>query len=79
MFFSIQVHVVIDCPHLAPYRNSCGIGPFVRVFKRAIPEISSIKLYALFLDDKEPHRIKTKAMDLYSMKVGWHVLMNIDL
>ena len=64
---------------MAVYRDSCGLGSFIKAYRRAIPGISSLKLYAMYLNDCDPCSMKNKAMDLYSMKVGWHSLMKIDL
>lgn len=71
--------MIIDCPKMAPYRDSCGIGPYVRAHRRASPGISSIKLYSLYLDDTLLDSIKGRSLDLYAMKVGWHALMKIEL
>ena len=67
----IQVHMLIGCPHLSVYRNACGVGKFVNFHRKLIPSISSVKLYALFLNDSNPEDIKDKATSLFNMKVGW--------
>lgn len=72
-----KVHLLIECPEMAAYRNSCRIGPFINVYKGIYPSISSIKLYALYLNDCQPEDIKNKALSLYHMKTGWMSLMNI--
>ena len=71
--------MVIECPAMTYYRNSCGIGKFIRAFKLLKPQISSIKLYALLLSDRDPEKMNEKALDLYHMYVGWHSLMNINI
>ena len=70
--------MVIECPKLNPYRDSCGIGPFVRAHQRSTPGISSLKLFSLYMNDNRPDSVRGKAMDLYNMKVGWHILMKIN-
>ena len=71
--------MVIECPKLSLYRDSCGIGPFTAAHRLATPGISSIKLFSLYMNDKNPEAVRDKAMDLYNMKVGWHTLMKIDI
>ena len=71
--------MLIDCPRMSKYRESCELGSFVKAHKLANPGISSIKLYSLYLNDKNPASMKRKALVLYSMKVGWHSLMKIEL
>ena len=73
----LKVHLLIECPEMAAYRNSCRIGPFINVYRGIYPSISSIKLYALYLNDCQPEDIKDKALSLYHMKTGWMSLMNI--
>ena len=63
--YSLKVHMVIECPKMNLYRASCGIGPFIAAHKLASPGLSSIKLYSLYLDDKQPDSVKAKAMDLF--------------
>ena len=71
--------MVIECPAMTYYRNSCGIGKFIRALKLLKPQISSIKLYALLLSDRDPEKMNEKALDLYHMYVDWHSLMNINI
>ena len=71
--------MLIDCPAMAQYRNSCGLGPFIRVHRQVKPGISSVKLFMIFLSDKDCALLLKRAMDLYTMKLGWHTLMDIDL
>ena len=71
--------MVIDCPKMDRYRDSCGIGSFVRAHRRSSPGISSIKLYSLYLNDTMMDSIQGRSIDLYTMKVGWHTLMKIDI
>ena len=71
--------MLIDCPELSYYRNSCGVGPFVQFYCQIFPHISSCKIYALYLNDDQPDQMQRKAYDLYHMKIGWHSCMNIEL
>ena len=60
-------------------RESFGLGPFLRAHRLAKPGNSSIKLYAMFLSDRDPGAMKQKAMDLYTMQLGWHNLIKIEM
>ena len=71
--------MLMDCPKMSLYRESCELGPFIKAHKLVSPGISSIKLYARYLNDRDPASMKRKALALYSMKVGWHSLMKIEL
>ena len=71
--------MVIECPAMSYFRNSCEIGKFVRAFKLFKPQMSSLKLYALYLSDREPDKMNEKALNLYHMYLGWHSLMKIDI
>ena len=71
--------MIIDCPHMAPYRDMCEIGSYVRMYRRMNPCISSVKIYAMYLDDHQPEDIMKKALSLYSMKHGWNKLMNMPI
>ena len=64
---------------MQPYRDSCKIGRFVRFYKSLKPHYSSVRIYALYLDHKNPESVKDKALDLYNMKLGWHKLMDIKM
>ena len=61
------------------YRELCKIGPFVRFYKALKPHYSSVRIYALYLDHKNPESVKDKALALYNMKLGWHKLMDINM
>ena len=61
------------------YRASCGLGSFIRVHRMIKPGLSSIKLFALFLNDRDSTVMYKRALDLYTMKLGWHSLMGIEL
>ena len=74
-----EVHMIIECPSLKLYRESCYLGQFVCTHRALNPTISSIKLYSLFLEDSSPDKMKLKASCLYSMKVAWHTLMGIPM
>ena len=71
--------MLIDCPKMTQTRETCGLGPFIRAHRLAKPGISSIKLFAMFLSDRDPEAMKQKAMDLYTMQLGWHNLMKIEM
>lgn len=71
--------MIIDCPNMIFYRDSCGLGPFIAAYRKIQPHISSVKLFALFLNDNVPEEMQKKSLDLYHMKLGWHSLMNITL
>ena len=75
----IQVHMLIDCPQMARYRGSCGLGPFISSYRMYRPHLSSIKLYALFLSDSNLDVISDRTVDLFHMYLGWHTLMNIPI
>ena len=70
-----QVHMLIDCPQLAEYRDTCSLGTFINAHRKIMPSISSVKIYALYLSDRYPEDIKKKAYCLYSMKCGWLIKM----
>ena len=74
-----EVHMVIDCPELACHRKICGLGPFISIHRAMNPHISSLKLYALFLDDSHNEKLQKRAIDLYSMKMAWCNLTKISL
>ena len=76
-FLYFQVHLVVECPVLDPYRKTCDIGPFVTFYKSMKPRLSSVKIYAMYLSDRKVENMKKKALSLYTMKVAWYKLMNI--
>ena len=71
--------MLIDCPQMGQFRGSCGIGPFVHAYRSTRPHLSSVKIYALYLNDNIPEKMAKKSIDLYHMYLGWHSLMKIDL
>ena len=71
--------MLIDCPQMSFYRDSCTLGLFINSYRKIYPSISSLKLFALFLSDKLPSSMKKKSISLYHMKTGWHSLMEISL
>ena len=71
--------MVIDCPAMKPYRDSCGIAAFISSMRVLKPQISSTKVYALYLDDKDVDQLSSKTQDLLYMYVGWFNLMEIDI
>ena len=74
-----QVHLLVDCPALEPFREMCEIGPFVKFYRSLSPKYSSVKIYALYLSEKSAEAMRKKALSLYSMKVAWHKLMDIKM
>ena len=77
--FNFQVHLLIDCVSMGTYRRSCEIASFIEIYRRIQPTLSSIKLFAMFLDDRNPEVLKRRAVSLYTMLLGWHKLMNIEM
>ena len=75
----LQVHLLIDCSAMTQFRNSCDLGSFISAYRKTSPQISSLKLYALFLNDSNPDLLKKRAMSLYTMQLAWHQLMNINM
>ena len=74
-----EVHLVIECPYMEQYRQACTVGPFIAGVRSMKPQISSLKLYSMFVSDDNGSEVKNKAISLYSMKLGWHLLMNIPI
>ena len=71
--------MLIDCPSMNYYRDTCELGLFVTMYRRSQPQISSVKLYAMYLSDSVLDNFKEKVLTLYHMKLGWHKLMKIEL
>ena len=71
--------MLIDCPTMTQYRESCNLGMFIKTYRRISPQMSSVKIYALYLNDTHPITLKEKAIDLYHMKIGWHIKMKIEM
>ena len=71
--------MLIDCPSMARYRDTCEIGSFVSMYRMSQPQISSVRLYAMYLSDACVDNLKEKILALYHMKLGWHKLMKIDM
>lgn len=71
--------MLVDCPEMTEFRESCGLGPFISAYRRMNPHISSIKIFALYLNDNHSDKMKKKSLDLFHMKLGWHSRMNINL
>ena len=69
----------MECNQMSQYRNSCGIGPFIRAYKCTRPHISFLKLYALYLNDNSPENMLPKTNDLLHMHLGWHTEMKIPI
>ena len=43
-----ECHMLFECSTMEPYRQTCDIGPFISIYKRMQPSISSVKLMSLF-------------------------------
>ena len=71
--------MLIDCPEMVQYRDSCEIGSFVRALRFNNHSLSSMKLYAMYLDDSNPDSILRRSNVLYHMYIGWHSLMGIPV
>lgn len=71
--------MLIDCVCMSGYRNSCNLGRFIHTYRNMKPQISSAKLYALYLNDSICTDLKDRILSLYHMKLGWHTLMGISL
>lgn len=71
--------MLIDCSDMSGYRNTCELGRYISMYRGLQPQISSAKIYALFLNDSVPSNLKEKILTLYHMKIGWHTLMGINL
>ena len=71
--------MLIDCPSMTPYRDGCALGPFVRMCRYLQAQVSSVKIFAMYLSDRDPKIVKARALSLCSMKIGWHSLMKIDM
>lgn len=71
--------MLIDCPQMTQYRNSCGLGPFIAAYRSTKTHLSSVKIYAMYLNDSFPDIINKKTLDLYHMYLGWHNLMKIEI
>ena len=71
--------MVIDCPQMELYRSSCNIGPFIEVVRFTRPRASSVKIYAMYLSDRNYEMFCKKYQDLLHMYLGWHNLMGIDI
>jgi hypothetical protein len=71
--------MLIDCTAMDPYRNSCELANFISAYRRTNQQISSLKLFARFLNDHDPKLMQKRALSLYTMQLGWHHLMQINM
>ena len=71
--------MIIDCEQMSYYRDTCDIGPFITAHRSISPTLSSIKLLAMYLNDRRPDEMKSKSLSLYHMKLGWHQKLGIQL
>ena len=70
--------MLIDCPAMSGYRNTCELYSFIATYRRLQPQISSLKLYSIYLNDSLCTNIKEKVLTLYHMKAGWMKKMGIN-
>ena len=68
-----EVHLLFDCPIMETYRNQCEVGRFLQFHRRMQPQISSFKLYAMFLNDRRCSNLKETILSLYHMRLSWDV------
>ena len=61
------------------YRSLCSIGPFVKLYKGMGSKYTSVRIYAMYMDDRDIGKIQKKALSLYSMKLGWLKEMKFPL
>ena len=71
--------MIIECQAMTGYRNTCNIGQYIAMYRRLQPQISSVKLYSLFLNDLVSSDLKEKILALYHMKNGWYTIMGMEL
>ena len=71
--------MVIECPAMEQYRRGCDLGTFKDLYRSMGHQFSSAKIYALYLSDKNDSVVKSRALSLSHMKLGWHKLMNIEI
>ena len=69
--------MLICCPQMSSYRDSCILGPFISSYRKIRPSISALRLFTLFLNDRVPSSMQRKAFALHHMKSGWLTLMKI--
>ena len=73
-----ECHMLIECPAMTPYRQTCDLGTFISVYKVLQPSILSTKLMSLYLLDPPGTDIKRKGLALYYMQKGWENLVGIQ-
>ena len=67
-----EVHMLFDCPVMDRYRSMCEVGRFKEVYRRTQPQISSNKLYSIFLNDNRSDcSLKERILSLYFMHSSW--------
>ena len=71
--------MVIECPAMEEYRRGCDLGSFIDLYRGMRHQFSPVKIYALYLSDKKVSVVKSRAISLSHMKIGWHKLMNIEI
>ena len=71
--------MLFDCASMRRYRDSCCLGKFIDIYRKMQPQISSQKLYSLYMSDSVCTDLKERILSLYHMKLGWHTLMGISL
>ena len=70
--------MLIDCSAMSAYRNTCELNSFIVIYRRLQPQISSLKLYSLYLNDSLCTNIKEKVLTLYHMKSSWMKELGIN-
>ena len=73
-----EIHVIVECSSMTIFRNSCGIGEVIELYKSILPHYTAIDIYKRLLDDGDVRRVARRAYDLYYMKKGWARLMGLE-
>ena len=70
--------MLIQCPAMSDYRNSCDLGQQITIYRELQPQISSAKIYSLYLNDALCKNLKERILSLYHMKIRWCTKMSIE-
>ena len=71
--------MIIDCPIMETFRARCEIGRLIRIYRAMQPQISSIKMYSMILNDSDHSCINEIMLSLYFMKSSWNTKVGIDI
>ena len=71
--------MLFDCTFMASERSRCGINSFINDQRSINPSVSSVKLYALYLSDRDPKALPERSLSLYSMMLAWHKMLGMDI